>query len=95
MKRRDQIEPLESGLYVFIAHPEQPLLLRGCRIISAYRAGFEDCVYAQVYANPFPASSPAWHRYDAGNEDARRSLQQQQQSAYYSAEVIDANRSQR
>ncbi|TXH46232.1 MAG: hypothetical protein E6Q97_29920 [Desulfurellales bacterium] len=86
MKRRDQIEPLESGLYVCISHPEQPLLLRGCRMLSAYRAGFEDCLYARVYANPFPVASPAWFRYDAGNEDARRSLQQQRLE--YSAEVI-------
>lgn len=87
MMRRDQIEPLESGLYVCIAHPEQNLLLRGCRMISPYRAGFEDCLYAQVYANPFPVSSPAWYRYDAGNEDARRS-QLQARSDYYSAEII-------
>ena len=86
MRRRDQIDSMESGLYVRIAHPEQPLLLRGCRMISAYRAGFEDCMHAGIYANPFPVSSPAWFRYDAGNEDARRS--QQQQRLEYSAEVI-------
>ncbi len=62
----------ESGMYVAIPNVEYPLLLRGCTLVSPYRAGFEDCLYAQVYANPYRVGSVRWHQYDRGNEDARR-----------------------
>lgn len=63
-------QPIESDLYIVIRHPDHNLLLRGCTFITPYRAGFEDCIYAHVYANPFPAASPQWHQYNQGNEDA-------------------------
>lgn len=61
----------ESSRYVIIQHPEYPLLLRGCTLVTPYRAGFEDFCYDRKYANPFSVGSPKWHQYDRGNEDAR------------------------
>ena len=72
MTRRDQIPQLETGNYVLINHPEGNMLLRGCRLISAWQAGFEDCIYSQVYANPYPVGSVLWNRYDRGNQHARQ-----------------------
>lgn len=72
MTRRDQIPPLETGNYVVIDHPEYTMLLRGCRLISAWQAGWEDCTYNQLYANPYPVGSVLWNRYDKGNQDARK-----------------------
>lgn len=62
----------ESGRFVRVDHPDHPLLLRGCRLVSPYRAGFEDFEYTQVYANPFVVGSVRWYQYDHGNEDARK-----------------------
>ena len=65
---------LESDRYIVISHAgDHKLLLRGCQLISPYRAGFEDCLYNRCYANPFVVGSPQWSQYDAGNSDARKS----------------------
>lgn len=64
----------ESALYLIIQHPEHPLLLRGCALVTPYRAGFEDCLYEQKYSNPFTVGSQHWSQYDRGNEDARRGV---------------------
>lgn len=85
MRRRDEIPPIESGLYVAIAHPANTLLLRGCALITPYRAGFEDCLYARIYANPFQAGTVAWSQYDHGNIDARMRLRDERSNT---AEVI-------
>ncbi len=42
-----------------------------CAPRTPYRAGFEDCTYQRVYANPYPLHSDAWRRYEAGHADAR------------------------
>jgi len=80
---------LESGLYVRIEHPARHLLMRGCSFVSPYRAGFEDCLYAKIYANPFERSTVEWSQYDHGNEDARLSLREAQPCA----EVRNGNES--
>lgn len=67
---------VESGLYVKVEHPDRRLLMRGCAFVSPYRAGFEDCLYARLYANPFERSSVEWSQYDHGNQDARHSLRE-------------------
>ena len=67
---------LESGLYVRIEHPDRHLLMRGCSSVSPYRAGFEDCLYARIYANPFERNTVEWSKYDHGNEDARLSMRE-------------------
>lgn len=50
---------------------------RGCGPATPYQAGFEDSRYNQIYRNPFPLASNAWHEYDAGHEDARRNAKEQ------------------
>lgn len=40
--------------------------------VTPYRRGFEDALYERVYANPFAPHSEESRRYDAGNQDARR-----------------------
>lgn len=70
--RRSQIAPVETGNYVVVDHPDGNMLLRGCRMISAWQAGFEDCIYSRIYANPFPVGTTLWHRYDRGNQHARQ-----------------------
>lgn len=64
---------IESDRYLVIGHTgSHILLLRGCQLISPYRAGFEDCLYNHCYTNPFAPGSPQWSQYDAGNCDARK-----------------------
>lgn len=88
MTRRDQIQQvLESGLYVKVEHPDRRLLVRGCALVSPYRAGFEDCMYARIYANPFERNSIEWSKYDHGNQDARLA----QRSEWPTAEVCNGN----
>lgn len=50
-----------------------PVLVRGCRCITPYTAGFEDFRYQRKYDNPFRPDTLAWWQYDAGHEDAQRS----------------------
>ncbi len=67
----------ESDLYLVITHAgDHKMLLRGCRLISPYRAGFEDCLYNRCYANPFTLGSVQWSQYDSGNLDARQTINQ-------------------
>jgi hypothetical protein len=42
---------------------------------SPYRAGFEDCTYQRVYANPYRRGTDAWRSYEAGHTDARTQQQ--------------------
>lgn len=61
------------------AQPGEPLTTQDqrhawrCQLpASPYRRGFEDTRYNHIYANPYRPGSPAWHKYDAGNQDARK-----------------------
>lgn len=64
--------PIESDRYIIIQHAtDHKLLLRGCALVTPYRAGFEDCLYLKYYANPFTVDSPQWHKYDRGYRDSR------------------------
>ena len=51
------------------------MLQRGAIKVTAYRAGFEDCVYQHIYGNPFDVGTHDWRAYDRGNEDARRAAE--------------------
>lgn len=48
------------------AHPARSFVR-----LSPYQAGFEDCMYSRVYANPYQVGSDYWRRYDNGHADAR------------------------
>mgnify|MGYP000270494709 CR=1 FL=1 len=48
------------------AHPARSFVR-----LSPYRAGFEDCMYSHIYANPYLVGSDDWCRYDNGHADAR------------------------
>lgn len=47
-------------------------LLRGCRFVTPYTAGYEDFRYQRIYKNPFKNDTQEFLQYDAGHTDARR-----------------------
>ena len=47
-------------------------LLRGCRFVTPYAAGYEDFRYQRIYQNPFRNDTQEFLQYDAGHTDARR-----------------------
>ena len=47
-------------------------LLRGCRFVTPYTAGYEDFRYQRIYQNPFKSDMQEFLQYDAGHTDARR-----------------------
>jgi len=47
-------------------------LLRGCRFVTPYTAGYEDFRYQRIYQNPFKNDTAEFLQYDAGHTDARR-----------------------
>ena len=53
------------------AIPVSELVLRGCALLTPYRAGFEDYEYDKKYDNPFSAGSAGWIEYDLGSQTAR------------------------
>ena len=54
-------------------HPPRAVcLLRGCRFVTPYTAGYEDFRYQRSYKNPFKNDTAEFLQYDAGHTDARR-----------------------
>lgn len=54
-------------------NPPRPVgLLRGCRFVTPYTAGYEDIRYQRIYHNPFKNDTAEFLQYDAGHTDARR-----------------------
>ena len=47
-------------------------LLRGCRFVTPYTAGYEDFRYQRIYQNPFKNDTAEFLQYDAGHRCARR-----------------------
>lgn len=45
---------------------------RTCNQITPYRAGFEDVLYDNEYANPYAPHTDAYDEYERGVQDANR-----------------------
>lgn len=58
---------------LFLVSPADRELIErfSCHPRTPYRAGFEDCMYQHIYANPYPLRTDAWRRYESGHVDAR------------------------
>lgn len=53
------------------------LLHRECQPATPYQTGYEHYRYLHIYQPPYHIGSPEWVAYNQGNQDARKTAEQE------------------